>query len=86
MRLNSLSMNKARITELRRRIKLAMQSLATFERIESELRSMSVGDDPVRLHDLMKANAEILNATKARLGSYQEELARLSDDSRSDSN
>jgi hypothetical protein len=79
-------MNQARITELRRRIKAAMESLVTFERIESELRSMPATDDPVRLHDLMKANAEILNATRARLGSYQEELARLGDDPRRDSN
>ncbi len=72
-------MNKHRITELRQRIKKAEESVAIFERIEAELRAMSVGDDPVRMHDLVKANAEILNATHARLGSYRTELAHLTD-------
>ena len=70
-------MREARIAELRSRIKRAEETIAAFERIESELRSMSPLDDPVRLHELMKANAEILNATRMRLGSYRDELTKL---------
>ena len=70
-------MSEARIAELRNRMKRAEEIIGAFERIESELRSISALDDPVRLRDLMRSNAEILNATRMRLGSYRDELAKL---------
>ena len=70
-------MSEERIVELRSRIKRAGETIAAFERIEAELRAISALDDPVRLRELMKAHAEILNATRMRLGSYRGEMAKL---------
>ena len=79
-------MHPRRIIELRRRIQAVKQSVAHFERIESELRSMNASDDPARSRELMQANAEVLNTARARLGTDQGELARLMEDERREPN
>ena len=67
----------ARIAELKRRIKRSAAALAQYERMESELRSLPKSDDPVRFRALLKANAEIANATKFKIASYFDELDLL---------
>ncbi len=70
-------MSHERIRELRTRVKRAEESVAAFERIESELRSMCTSDDPDRRRELLRANADSLNGSRARLAIYVGELVQL---------
>ena len=67
----------SRLAELKLRIKKSAGALAAYERVESELRSLPSPDDPVRFRALMRANADILNATRYNLGVARSELAEL---------
>ena len=68
----------ARITFLKQRLKVASAALAAYERAESELRSLARSDDPARFNELMRANAELINATRCSIGLDNDELDAMS--------
>ena len=63
-------------------MKRSVDALHQYERMESELRAMPKSDDPVRFRALLKANAEMANATKYKIAAYLEELVQLTDESK----
>ena len=71
------SIKARRVAALSKRIKKSTAALRSFERVESELLSMSKSEYTVRFQTLMTANAEILNATRLSLSVDQKELDSL---------
>ena len=61
---------------LESRIKHGNQCIAGLLRVESELRSMRPTDP--RISDLLRRNAEALNASRARVAMAEAELRQIS--------